>query len=226
MILWERLIARHFQAFRIRQRLEEVESPHGLYPCITVSRETGSGGQWVAKKVARQLKLKFYHKRLVEMIAKTAQKRKELIKALDEQKQGSITNIVNSFLGFEPLPEHAYIKSLSKVVLGIAATHPAVILGRGANFILPKETNLRVRIIAPLKTRIANSMKYKGKSEEKAREDIRRVHEGRKEFTSKYFSKNISNANYYDLVLNTKHLSLDAAANVVVTAFKHRFLEA
>jgi cytidylate kinase len=224
MILWERLFTRHFQSFRLRQRLEEVESPHGLYPCITVSRESGSGGQWIAKKVAKELGLKFYHKKLVEMIAKTAQKRTELIRALDEQKQDSITSIVNAFLGFESLPDHAYIKSLSKVVLGIAATHPAVILGRGANFILPKETCLRVRVIAPFLTRVRNSMKYEHKSEEEAKEAIRQVHVGRKEFTSKYFSKDISNANYYDLVINTKHLSLDEAAQIVVVTFKKRFL--
>jgi cytidylate kinase len=51
------------------------------------------------------------------------------------------------------------------------------------------------------------------------------VHFARKDFVKRYFNKNISNANYYDLVLNTEHLSLEQAVAIIIKAFKEKFAQ-
>lgn len=81
------------------------------------------------------------------------------------------------------------------------------------------------RPIAPFKTRLKSSKKYEYPklSEMDIREKLLKVHIGRKEFVRKYFHKDLSNANYYDLVINTEHLSLDQSAKIIISAYKNKF---
>ena len=223
MILWERLLNRQFQASQLARRLAQINSKQSLYPCITISREEGSEGRLIAKKVAKKLKITYYDKKLVEMITKEAKKKRELISALDEQTQDAISTIVNNFFGFESLPEHTYIKSLARVLLSIAANHSAVILGRGGNFILPKKKTLRIRIVAPFQNRVYHSVHSQKRSEAMVKQEIRKTHRNRKQFIGKYFSKSISNANYYDLVFNTQYLKVNQVSEIITKTFKRYF---
>ncbi|OGD63729.1 hypothetical protein A2160_03560 [Candidatus Beckwithbacteria bacterium RBG_13_42_9] len=226
MVFWERLLNKQFQVSQLMRHLSLGQTTDRLHPCITISRETGSGGRLVAQQVAQALNFSYYDKELVNLIAQSAHKRRELIKAVDEKTQDAISSIVNGFLGLESLPESAYIKSLTKVVLGIAASSSAVIVGRGANFVLPKETTLRVRIIAPLATRVYYSRLYhKDKTDVELIEKMRQIHQDRKEFVRKYFSKNISSANFYDLVINMEYYHPPEACKMIVAAFNKRFIK-
>jgi len=224
MVKWAGLIEKQVRSSQLRKKLAKVKSAYSLNPCITVSREPCSRGRLITRKVSKFLKIEFYDKKLVDMIAKESKKKRELIDALDEKTQNTIGNIINSFLGLESLPEYSYIKSLSRVVCGISASHPAVIVGRGANFILPEKTALRVRVMAPFETRVKYAIKDKKTNEKEVKKKLIKIHRQRKEFISKYFNKNISNANYYDLVLNTKHLTVNQAVEIIIIAFKERFL--
>lgn len=224
MVLYERLINHNFFTYNLLKKQIANSFPKGTYSSITISRETGSGGKKISELLAKKLNLKIYDKKLVTLIAKTAQKRRKIIKSLDEKTQNAISSIINSFFGFKSLPESAYIKSLCKVVLGIVSNHSAIFVGRGANFVLPKESTLRVRIIAPFKTRVMQTRTHEKINLEKAREKIRKIHKQRKDFVTKYFSKNISNANYYDLVINTERLDLKKASQIITKAYRQKFI--
>ena len=176
MVKWADLINKQIRSSQLRKKLAKVKSAYSLNPCITVSQEPCSRGRLISKKVSKSLKIEFYDKKLVDMIAKESKKKRELIDALDEKTQDTIGNIINSFLGLESLPEYSYIKSLSRVICGISASHPAVIVGRGANFILPKKTSLRVRVIAPFETRVKYATKDEKINEKAAKTRLRKVH--------------------------------------------------
>jgi cytidylate kinase len=197
-----------------------------IYPCITVSRETGSGGRLVAALAAKQLKIKLYDKELVELIAKNAKKRQDVIESLDDRSRGMVEGIITSLTASKSkMSESRYIKYLYQTVLSLTQKNKAVILGRGANFIIPPKRCLSIRIIAPLKVRIENTVKFEKKSLEKAREHVKKKHFARKDFVRRYFLKNISNANYYDLVINTQFITLNQAASLLIKAFKDKFSE-
>ncbi len=195
-------------------------------PCITVSREAGSGGRLVAQMVAKKLQMRFYDREFVEMISRDAKKRKSVVATLDEKSLNLIEEVIASLATpRDKLSEMSYFKYLCRTILSLTEKGGIVILGRGANFIIPPDKCLRVSIIAPLRTRIANTVKYEKKSLETATSHIRRVHFARKDFVKRYFNKNISNANYYDLVLNTEHLSLEQAVAIIIKAFREKFLK-
>ena len=194
-----------------------------LKPIITFSREPGSGGRLVAQLVGKKLKYEFYDKNLIDLISQQSGLEKDIVMNLDEQKENTLTAILKRLFGKEPFPEQAYIRALSHTILAIAAKGSSVVLGRGANFIAPEDKCLRVRIISPLVTRIRAHALYDSHSEAEARDSIRKIHFDRKDFVHKYFSKNISNTNYYDLVINTKRIKLADAADLVVKIYQERF---
>ena len=51
--------------------------------------------------------------------------------------------------------ESAYVRHLIETLLTLAMHGKCIIVGRGANVVVPSETVLRVRLIAPLGERIA-----------------------------------------------------------------------
>ena len=192
-------------------------------PFITVSREAGSGGKPIAKAVAKKLGFKFYDKQLINMIARKAKKRKQLIKSLDEKDRGFVDDLVHSLLNPDYVPEEAYIKNLCKVVLSLARKANCVVLGRGGNFIAREYGGLHVRVVAPFLVRAGYTAQYEGYSMYEARERVRKFDKDRKEFIKQYFGKDASNANYYDLVVNTTYLSIDQARDIIIQAFKQKF---
>lgn len=195
-----------------------------FHPCITVSRETGSGGRLITHLVAKKLRLKLYDKEFVDLIAKSAKKRKSVIESLDEKSHDLVESIAESLKPEkDKLSYGRYFKYLCETILSLAKKNRVVILGRGANFIIPPQHCLRVRVVAPLKFRIANTIKYEKKSPLQASKHIKKKHYSRKDFVRRYFFKDISNANYYDLVINTKHLSLKQAVTLIIKAYKERF---
>jgi len=77
--------------------------------------------------------------------------------------------------------------------------------------------------VAPLHIRINNNIVLDGQPENEAKKDIQKIHFNRKDYIRKYFSKNISNANYYNLVINTKNTNIAEAADIVVAMYQDRF---
>ena len=193
-------------------------------PSITISREAGSGGTSIAKLVAKELKFSFYHKKIIELVAKHSKKRKDLISSLDEQSRNIIEETFGSLFGTRPISSATYFRNLVKVILSLTQKGKCVLLGRGGNFVVYPKNSLRVRVIAPLKTRIKNTIKLEGKTERQAKKHIENVYFNRKKFIREYFcGKDISNANYYDLVINTQNLSVEQVAEIIIRTFKKRF---
>lgn len=218
----DKLIAKDLK----RQELagSSLNLPSKAFPCIALSRETSSGGRLIGQLAAKKLHMKFYDKELVNLIAKNTKKRQEIVEALDEKSKSLIENIIDDLRSWENiLPEMTYFKQLCRTVLALTEKNPVVFVGRGVNFIIPAERCFRVRVIAPLYIRIQNTIKYEHKNPQKAKETIRQIHFDRKDFTQKYFRKDISNANYYDLVINTEYFSIPQAVNIVVKGYREKF---
>ena len=193
-------------------------------PLIIVARDSGSGGHPIAKLTAKKLNFNFYDDKLVEPISKSAKKRTQIIKNVDERSRTNIQDMVYSLFSPEYISDTAYIKHLTNVVLSIAHQDQAVILGRGANFIVPQTDSFNVLITAPLKTRVKRAIKYEKIDIKQARTRIEKTTKERKKFVSQYFNKDYTNNDYYDLVLNTKSYDLNSASDLIIYAFRKKFL--
>jgi cytidylate kinase len=97
-----------------------------------------------------------------------------------------------------------------------------VIVGRGANFILPKATTLRVRLVANLRDRIPRIAEIMKMTEAEAAEHIERTDLARAQLIATNFEKDGADPHEYDLLINTSTVSVVEAAELIVEAL-HRF---
>ena len=99
--------------------------------------------------------------------------------------------------------QETYLENLKKVILSIAAHGNAIILGRGASFILPQKERLSIRIVAPLEFRIKNTIERKNLSEQQSREYIEKLTQQRRQFIKSSFHINIDDPVNYDITINS-----------------------
>lgn len=192
-------------------------------PVITVARDPGSGGKPIAQQVAKRLKFEFYDDSLIEEIAKSARRRKGIIKGVDERSRNLIEDLVHNLFNPEYISEEVYIKHLVKTVLTLANQGKAVFLGRGTNLIIPNTASLDVLVTANKQIRIERAIKHEGHSLRKARQIIDKYSKERREFVSGYFKKGYHNPIYYDLVINTEYFTVNQARDLIISAFEKKF---
>lgn len=199
----------------ITDTLEPAEMP--MHSIVTLSRQMGSGGEFIGYQTAKKLGFKHYDKKLVDEIANKAQMRKTQVESLDERSRNFIEECYRAIMmDSHFLTSSSYFKHLSEVVLSIAQHGKAVIVGRGANFVLGDKTGLRVRIVSSLQKRIKRVVKKRGISEKKALEIIKRDDSQKKQFIQTHFGQDIEVCTNFDLIINTDEITLDEAVDLIV----------
>jgi len=189
-------------------------------PCITVSREAGAGGSEVCRKIAEDLKMDLIGSQIIARIAESAHMSEKVVRTLDEKKMTLLDSWIASFFTARHLWPDVYLQHLIKVVKAGAGEYGnAIIVGRGAQFILASEKIFRVRFIAPLEQRIQNVMNNRKCSREEAQAYIVKTDNDRSAYIMKYFHEDIANPAHYDLVVNMAGLSVDEAAGIVKNAY-------
>ena len=225
------LVNKALRFFKLKQKMVSPETHDNdasfatSAPFITISREPGSGGAPIAKAVADKLGFELIDKQLIEEIAKSTKKRKEIIQQIDEKARTGIEDIVHSVLNREYVNDVKYTEELFKVILTYACKGKVVILGRGGNFVTPFARGLHVSITAPYNIRVQRSIDYEGYTTAQAKEIIAKVEKERRDFVKQYLKKDSKKANSYDLVLNTTYFLVDEASDVIVEAFYRKFSE-
>lgn len=215
----EQLINRQIKRWEMIKK--EVETI-GYVPVITISREPGSGGSIIGRKIAELEDLDFFHKEIIIKIAEDAKISNIVMETLDEKGLSLIEEWISSLVNRRHLWPDRFLQHLMRVVGTIGKHGRAVIVGRGANFILPSEKTLKVRVIAPLEIRIKNVAKQFGVSLEEARKRIIRTESDRRAFVRKYFHSDISSHYNYDLIINTGSFTLEDAIKTIREAFSYK----
>jgi cytidylate kinase len=191
--------------------------------CIAISRMPGSGGAEIGHRVAEALDFGFFGREVVEKIAGDLHVDHWLLANLDERVRGSIDHLVGDFMARERVSEPEYLRSLTRVVLTLARRGSAVIVGRGAPFILGNADALRVLIIAPREQRVARQAEFQDIPPEEARSLLALREEQRGDFARRYFAVDQNDPLLYDVVVNTGSLDDAGAARVVIEAYRSRF---
>ena len=206
------------------KRWERTRSEEGrekiTKPVITFSREPGSGGSIIAKKIADQLGLDYFHNEIIQKMAENASISERLLKTLDERGMSVLDDWISTLVNERHLWPDQYLRHLLNVVGAIGRHGGAVIVGRGASFILPPESNLRVRVIAPLETRVGNVARDFKVSYDDAKRRVLKTESDRRAFVRKYFHEDVGTAVNYDLIINTGKLSVDASVESIKGALE------
>lgn len=187
-------------------------------PVITLSRQPGSGGKFVARSAAETLGLDLFHQELINAMAENADTSARVIRTLDERGVSMLEDWVSAAISDRHLWPDEVSRMLMQVIGTIGRHGKAVIVGRGANFVLPAENRFRVRIIAPLEKRVDCVAEAHGLPKKEAKQRVLRTESDRRAFVRKYFHSDIGDPANYDMVLNTGSLSVESAAAAICSA--------
>lgn len=187
-------------------------------PVITLSREPGSGGKLVAKTVAERLGLDLFHQEIINAMAENADTTTRVIRTLDERGVSMIDDWVSAAISDRHLWPDEMSRVLMRVIGTIGKHGKAIIVGRGANFVLPPENRFRVRIIAPMEKRVNCVAESFGISKDEAKRRVISTESDRRAFIRKYFHSDIADPANYDMVLNTGTLSVESATAAICSA--------
>ena len=139
---------------------------------ITISREFGSGGRTIGRKVAEELGIPFYDKELVDQIAMESGFAPKFV---EEHGEHSPSGSLFSY-AFAPQGVPGIMNGLStadflwniqcNVILQLADKGPCVIVGRNADYILKdREDALHVYVFADTPYRAERIVRLYGDSE-------------------------------------------------------------
>lgn len=184
-------------------------------PVVTISREAGCDGHGIAELLAENLGLALYDKEIVEMIARDKEVATHVVSTLDEKGQSELMDWIGDTLTKPGLSSPAYFRSLKRVVFTIAAHGDAVILGRGANMLVPPEKRIAIRLVAPLESRVKTVMAQMELTEKNARALVARLDEERRQFVRKYFDRDIDDPSLNDVIINTATVSPESIVDIV-----------
>ena len=207
-----------------REEAKAKEKKEQLFkPVVTVSRQRGSRGSYLAKRLAQELGYEMIHRQIIDYIVKDAGVRKRLVESLDERTRSKLELWLEGILKGRYIGEKDYYNYLFRSVWAIAQHGGVVILGRGANFILTLQLGFHLRVVSSLEDRIENLIKYKKMSRLQAKHQIEAGDKERKNFIHSFFNADIDDPRFYDLVINTSFIDIENAVGCVKNAIEAKF---
>jgi cytidylate kinase len=189
---------------------------------VTVSRDPGSGGKLIAQGVAEELKFDMFHQNVIHEMAESAKVSSRMLESLDEKGLSMLEDWVSSVVYKKHLWPDEYLQHLLKVIGTIGKHGRAVIVGRGANFILPRESTFRLRVTAPRDFRAQKVAQEFDIPLQDAQRRILKTESNRKAFIRKYFHSDIGDPDNYDMVINTGNISLREAIEMVASLLRSK----
>ena len=193
-----------------------------IRPVITISRLPGCGAWNIAKQISTDLEIDFFDQAIVDEIAKNADVNRRVVETVDEQDNSIVLDWLSVLTTERHFWPNEYLDQLTRLIGTIGAHGHAVILGRGASYILPKEICLRVLVVAPLELRIRNVKDTYGVSEKVARQNVMNRESDRIAFIRRYFHADILDPVNYDLVFNMEMNERDTVLEMVKVAYNTR----
>ena len=200
---------------------EQAGAPR--HPVVTVSRERGSGGSRVAELLARRLDYTLLHRDLIDRICSSSGTRRHIVESLDEHAKSQLAIWCDSMVAQRYTDANDYVRLLLETIYSVAELGGAVVIGRGANFIVGPDRGLHVRIVAPREKRIQRLVDHERLSPKQAAHEVEARDHERSEFIRKVYGRDIADPSGYDLVVNTGAIPFDDATSLIVTAAHEKF---
>jgi cytidylate kinase len=201
---------------------EAAELPKHLGPFITISREAGAGGGEIARLVGDALGLEVLDQSILDHMAETYQLPRGLVEFLDETRANWLHEVFGVWLNSRTVTQEAYVKRLGEMVLMAGQHGKVVFVGRGAQYFLPRNNGLAVRIVAPRKMRVERTMQMRNVGRDEAARLIATTDAGRADFVQRYFHHDVADPLGYDFVINVENLGLRGAAEHIVDMYRRR----
>lgn len=201
-------------------------------PCITISRETGTGAKRVSEALVKFFRR--YHiedapdwtifdRNLIEKVLEDHHLPSRLSSLMEEDKVSFFSAMLNEMFSGQP-DVWTLIHKTSKTIMQIGSLGYAIIIGRAGNVITAKFPNtFHVRLIAPYETRVKWFAQGYQLDLFEAKRIVDEHDNSRRKFLHSVFMKKIDNPLLYDLIINTEDLKHTQVAQIIGSAVIKKF---
>ena len=183
---------------------------------ITMGREHGSGGHYIADMIARELGIKLYDKDSIESEIVSEGYSEELIRRMDEK---PVNFFASRRIGrfSNSLEVNVAEKTFAMLRDKAANGESFLIIGRCGDQVLKGNPNmLSIFICGNQQAKVGRVMEKKGLSAEDAIEEIKEVDRSRKSYHNYYCDTKWGDARGYDLVVNSGKLGIEKTVDTLV----------
>lgn len=202
-------------------------------PVVTISRQFGAGGHTLGETVAKRFGYQLVDRSIVHQVAREANVSVKWVEAVEQEAGGLVMRLVHSLISTSfiervlgdsgsDFDEKKYVQFIKRIIQDVAKAGDAVIVGRGAQFILPdSEETVKVLLVGDLEDRIRFMMNHYDLTRTKAEELVRREEKRRSTFLKVFYSGDPDDPSLYTLVINTSRVSLEEAEDAIMELLGH-----
>ncbi len=182
---------------------------------ISVGREYGSGGHYVAHKIANDLGIAYYDRSILDELAKEHNVSPEFLEKYDETKGNPLLS--RRVKGLSNSIDEILVEMQFDLLRKKAASGESfVIVGRCAEELFRGEERLvSVFVVADMEDRVKNVAEQHKISPTEARAKIYRHDQGRKKYHNRYSSVKWGDSRGYDVCINSSRLGIEGTAKAL-----------
>ena len=199
---------------------------------VTISRAYGAAGQAVSRAAAERLGYRLLDEELDVVVATRLGTSPDVVGSVGDRPRGFGERVMEQLGG--GLPELAQPaasrdddliaerkRGIELAVREAAESGDVVIVGRMGGAILAARSDvLRVYVSAPLAWRIAHVAESLAVSEAKAKAEIARIDEARREYAREHYRVSWGDPRNYHLVIDTARFGAEGAGDVIAAAVR------
>lgn len=186
---------------------------------ITITRQYGSGGREIGRKLAEAYGIPFYDNEIISRAAKDTGFAEAAFERAEDKASNSLLysiamgmNVFSSQdVGFSGLSlDDRIFLAQSKVIRNVAAEGPCVIVGKCADYILREQENVvNLFIRASLDFRIRRAVEVEGISQEKSAEAVMKKDKSRANYYKYHSGERWDNVLNYDMAICSDLCGID-----------------
>ena len=194
---------------------------------ITIGRQHGSSGREIARLLAEKLNYKCYDKEIVDEAANHSDFSRDLIDAFDEKRMSAFILHAGGYGLNENFRLNMQVVSAQfEAMRNIAEKGNCIFVGRCADYILRDHDDLiSVFILGDMDERLKCLERRQGLDEVEARKKIKEVDKDRSSFYRYYSDQTWSDAQNYDMCINSSKLGVEGTVQVILDYIKARGLK-
>lgn len=191
---------------------------------ITISRQFGSNGREIGRKLAEYLDIGYYNKEIMEKIAKDMGVSSDFFNE-DNQNEDGLYSISNrklrSFGSIAELSVNSQVfERATDLICGIAQRESSVIVGRCADYILKDNPDtISVFCFSDLEERIRFSINEYDVPAKQAKKIVQEKDMKRARFYEFHTNQKWGDAKNYSLLINTSKMTTDEVVEIIAALY-------
>lgn len=197
---------------------------------ISISREFGSGGRLIGKRLAERLGVSCYDRTIIQKTAEKSGLSPDFI-AQAEERTRSRFHLAIAPMGVStpafaqmgtPVTQQAFFAQ-AEVIRELADQGPCVIVGRCSDYILSDRPEcIKVFIHADMASRVKRCKEDYQLPEENLEQHIKQMDRGRSNYYNYYTDHNWGDMRRYDLTINSGIIDVDGAVDLIIALINAR----